>query len=119
MGSIFIAYIGCRVVTVCQRPSLAHHPCVQILTRSRTDSHDAAVLVGVVWDAVNRLVANLIGQGKGCLLAASVLITACLAKLVVFWCVDAEQADALPVNRAYAGQLTKGRQAFSQSGCES
>jgi len=29
------------------------------------------------------------------------------------------QADALPVNRAYAGQLTKGRQAFSPLGCQS
>src|SRR6266404_2372089 len=74
-------------------------------------------MVNVTRDAIDRLLANLIRQGESRLLATSVFIAACLAKLIVLQGVDGEQADALPMNldriavndRGLADEVRRGR----------
>ena len=90
-----VGYIVHRVVPVRERPSLAHHPPIEVLAPDATHGHDSPVTVPVALLAGNRPPTDTPRKRTGRLGPASPAAAAGDAGLLRLWRVDAVQTNAL------------------------
>src|SRR5262249_4705758 len=82
-----------------KRPAVVDHKSTEVLKAGTADRDDAAVAVRVALVTGHRTCTDELGQGERGLLAAAIRLTGSLAGLPRLRSIDAEQPDALAVDR--------------------